>query len=103
MGWYRRFANLLRSNRVSVDIDREMAFHMNELADDLTHDAPPARTAVRGCLGATLVARRAAPLTGNGRSTALVVTCSGGTAGRPASLASPHSPADTADDGPQRG
>jgi len=35
MGWYRRFTNLLRSNRVSVDIDREMAFHMNELADDL--------------------------------------------------------------------
>jgi predicted permease len=35
MGWYRRFTNLLRSNRVSADIDREMAFHMTELADDL--------------------------------------------------------------------
>ena len=35
MGWYRRFTNLLRSSRVSADIDREMAFHMNELADDL--------------------------------------------------------------------
>src|SRR5215208_1054096 len=35
MGWYRRFTNLLRSNRVSADIDRELAFHMNELADDL--------------------------------------------------------------------
>src|SRR5687768_4751396 len=35
MGWYSRFTNLLRSNRVSADIDREMAFHMNELADDL--------------------------------------------------------------------
>ena len=36
MGWYRRFTNLLRSNRVSADIDREMAFHMTELADELT-------------------------------------------------------------------
>ena len=35
MGWFSRFTNLLRSNRVSEDIDREMAFHMNELADDL--------------------------------------------------------------------
>jgi putative ABC transport system permease protein len=35
MGWFSRFTNLLRSNRVSEDIDREMAFHMSELADDL--------------------------------------------------------------------
>src|SRR5688500_12356427 len=35
MGWLSRFTNLVRSNRVSDDIDREMAFHMNELADDL--------------------------------------------------------------------
>jgi hypothetical protein len=28
MGWYRRFTNLLRSQRVSTDIEREMAFHM---------------------------------------------------------------------------
>jgi hypothetical protein len=34
MGWFSRFTNLLRSNRVSEDIDREMAFHMSELADD---------------------------------------------------------------------
>ena len=35
MGWYSRFTNFLRSDRVSEDIDREMAFHMRELADDL--------------------------------------------------------------------
>ena len=35
MGWFSRFTNLLRSNRVSEDIDREMSFHINELADDL--------------------------------------------------------------------
>jgi predicted permease len=35
MAWYQRFANLLRSNRLSTDIDREMAFHMAERADEL--------------------------------------------------------------------
>ena len=35
MGLYRRFVNLLRSNRLSADIDREMAFHMAERADEL--------------------------------------------------------------------
>src|SRR3954447_20085724 len=35
MGWYRRFVNVVRSNRLSADIDREMAFHMAERADDL--------------------------------------------------------------------
>jgi predicted permease len=35
MGWYRRFTNLLRSDRVSADIQREMEFHMAERADDL--------------------------------------------------------------------
>jgi predicted permease len=35
MGWYRRFVNVLRSDRLSADIDREMAFHMAERADDL--------------------------------------------------------------------
>jgi predicted permease len=35
MGWYRRFVNVIRSNRLSADIDREMAFHMAERADEL--------------------------------------------------------------------
>ena len=35
MGWYHRFVNVLRSNRVSADIQREMEFHMAERADDL--------------------------------------------------------------------
>jgi len=35
MGWYRRFVNVLRPNRVSADIQRELEFHMAERADDL--------------------------------------------------------------------
>jgi len=35
MSWTRRFANLLRSNRHARDIDRELAFHLGERADDL--------------------------------------------------------------------
>jgi predicted permease len=35
MGLFQRFANLLRSNRLSRDIEREMAFHMAEKTDDL--------------------------------------------------------------------
>ena len=35
MSWTRRFANLLRSNRHARDIDRELAFHVGERADDL--------------------------------------------------------------------
>ncbi|MEO7995948.1 MAG: ABC transporter permease [Gemmatimonadaceae bacterium] len=35
MSWYSRARNLLRSNRVSTDIDREMSFHVSERADAL--------------------------------------------------------------------
>jgi predicted permease len=35
MGWYRRLANVLRPNRVSADIQRELDFHMAERADEL--------------------------------------------------------------------
>jgi predicted permease len=35
MGWYRRFVNVLRPNRVSADIQRELEFHMVERADEL--------------------------------------------------------------------
>jgi len=35
MGWYRRFINVLRPERLSGDIRREMEFHMAERADDL--------------------------------------------------------------------
>ena len=35
MGLFRRFANLLRPNGLSRDIEREMAFHMAEKTDDL--------------------------------------------------------------------
>lgn len=35
MAWYRRLFNLVRSDRLSRDIDREMAFHLAERADDL--------------------------------------------------------------------
>jgi len=35
MGWYRRFINVLRPNRVSADIQRELEFHMAERAEEL--------------------------------------------------------------------
>ena len=35
MSWTRRFFNLLRSNRHSRDLDRELAFHLAERVDDL--------------------------------------------------------------------
>jgi predicted permease len=35
MGWYRRFVNVLRPNRVSADIQRELEFHLAERADEL--------------------------------------------------------------------
>ncbi|MEP6832826.1 MAG: ABC transporter permease [Gemmatimonas sp.] len=35
MAWYSRVFNLLRPDRVSHDIDREMSFHLAERADDL--------------------------------------------------------------------
>src|SRR5574339_276859 len=35
MGWYRRLLNALRSDRLSDDIERELAFHVAERADDL--------------------------------------------------------------------
>ena len=47
MGWSSRFVNLFRSNRVSADIDREMAFHMTELADDLVAGGMSEADAVR--------------------------------------------------------
>ena len=35
MGWYRQFINMLRPDRLSGDIRREMEFHMAERADEL--------------------------------------------------------------------
>ncbi len=35
MAFYQRFVNLLRSERLSRDLEREMAFHVSERADDL--------------------------------------------------------------------
>ena len=35
MAWYRRFVNLMRSERLSRDLEREMAFHLSERADEL--------------------------------------------------------------------
>ncbi|MGH9160181.1 MAG: ADOP family duplicated permease [Vicinamibacteraceae bacterium] len=35
MSWFARFRNVFRSNAVSDEIDREMAFHLVERADDL--------------------------------------------------------------------
>src|SRR6266545_2138924 len=35
MSWYRRLRNLMRSERLARDIDREMAFHIGERAEAL--------------------------------------------------------------------
>src|SRR5471032_268539 len=35
MAWYHRLLNVVRSDRVSRDIDRELSFHLTERADDL--------------------------------------------------------------------
>ena len=35
MSWLRRLFNLLRSNRHSRDLDRELRFHIAERTDDL--------------------------------------------------------------------
>src|SRR4051812_5563353 len=35
MSWYKRFLNLFQSDRLSRDIEREVAFHVTERADDL--------------------------------------------------------------------
>jgi len=35
MSWFSRLRNVVRSNRVADEIDREMAFHLAERADDL--------------------------------------------------------------------
>ena len=60
MGSYRRFFNLLRSNRVSRDIQREMDFHMAERADDLMANGmsePDARREARRRFGNPSVQR----------------------------------------------
>src|SRR3954464_15641374 len=35
MAWYKRFINLMRSERLSRDLEREVAFHLSERADQL--------------------------------------------------------------------
>jgi putative ABC transport system permease protein len=35
MAWYQQLVNLMRSERLSRDLDREMAFHLSERADEL--------------------------------------------------------------------
>ncbi|HEV7506090.1 MAG TPA: ABC transporter permease [Thermoanaerobaculia bacterium] len=35
MAWYQRFVNLMRSERLSRDLEREMAFHLSERTDEL--------------------------------------------------------------------
>ncbi len=54
MAWYHRLFNFLRSNRVSRDIEREMAFHLSERAEDLRAgglSAPEAQALARRQFG----------------------------------------------------
>src|SRR3982750_464478 len=47
MAWYKRFVNLLRSERLSRDLEREMAFHLSERADELVAAGLSAPEALR--------------------------------------------------------
>ena len=47
MTWYRRFTNLLRSDRHSRDLDREMGFHLAERVDELIASGMPEAEARR--------------------------------------------------------
>ncbi len=47
MSWFRRLTNLLRSNRHSRDLDREIGFHLAERADDLVASGMPEAIARR--------------------------------------------------------
>ena len=47
MAWYRRFTNLLRSDRHSRDLDREMGFHLAERVDELVASGMPEAEARR--------------------------------------------------------
>lgn len=68
MAWYHRILNILRSDRVSRDIRRELEFHLAESADDLVAAGMPeaeARWAARrrlGNLAAQLEATRRADI-----------------------------------------
>src|SRR6185437_7139608 len=47
MSWFSRFRNLLRSDDLSRDIDREMQFHIAERTDDLVAGGMRAEVARR--------------------------------------------------------
>ena len=47
MAWYRRFTNLLRSDRHSRELDREMGFHLAERVDELIASGMPEAEARR--------------------------------------------------------
>src|SRR3712207_3329884 len=46
MSWFRRLVNLARPDRLARDIDREMAFHIAERADELRRGGMAEREAV---------------------------------------------------------
>jgi putative ABC transport system permease protein len=45
MSWFRRLRNVFRPGRVSDEIEREMAFHLAERADDLESRGMPPNAA----------------------------------------------------------
>ena len=47
MAWYNRLLNIVRAGRLSRDIDREMAFHLAERADELVRGGMDAGSAAR--------------------------------------------------------
>jgi putative ABC transport system permease protein len=47
MAWYRRWWNVLRPERLQSDLERELAFHVRERAEDLRADASDQEAAAR--------------------------------------------------------
>ena len=57
MGWYRQFINMLRPDRLSGDIRREMEFHMAERTDELIASGMSETDARREARGGSRAAR----------------------------------------------
>jgi hypothetical protein len=56
MAWYKRLGNLFNSDRIPVEIDRELSFHLEEWVDELMQSGI-GRLSAEASVGATLRVR----------------------------------------------
>ena len=66
MSWFARIRNVVRPDRLSDDLDREMSFHLAERTDELIAEGMP-RDAARRCLPGSGSTRRWCPWSWQGR------------------------------------